>query len=208
MSRRELGWSIAFCLADGLNAQTGDEEKRLRLHGEVFRLLGVKPGDTVADVGAGDEGMWSILLSQKVGKAGLVFGEDIDLRAIEKLQKVISAKSITNVKLIVGTQSDPRLPPGQTDSIIVSMTYHEFTDHPEMLSNLRAALKPRGRLVIFESIAANRRNEPRAVQTKNHEISPRIVEAELRKAGFTIVETVDPLWPDSEMSRYLVAASK
>ena len=208
MNRKQFAWSIAFGLTCRLVAQTGDEEKRLRLHGEVFRLLGVKPGDSVGDIGAGDEGMWSILLSQKVGKAGLVFAEDIDLSAIEKLQKVISAKSITNVKLIVGTQSDPRLPPGQADSIIVSMTYHEFADHPEMLSNLRAALKPGGRLVIFESIGAKRRSEPRAVQTKNHEISPRIMEAELSKAGFTIVETVDPLWPDAELSRYLVAASK
>ena len=95
MNRKQFAWSIAFGLTCRLVAQTGDEEKRLRLHGEVFRLLGVKPGDSVGDIGAGDEGMWSILLSQKVGKAGLVFAEDIDLSAIEKLQKVISAGCTT-----------------------------------------------------------------------------------------------------------------
>ena len=208
MSKQLLVWAIAFGLAGALVAQEGDDVKLLRLRGEVFRLLELKPGNTVADIGAGEEGMWSIPLSQHVGNAGAVLAEDIDLRAIEKLRKLISDRSIDNVQVITGSQSDPHLPTGQLDSILVALTYHEFTEHVAMLSKLHKALKPGGRLVIFESIAAKRRKGLRTVQTKEHEISPEFVEAELREAGFTILERVDPLWPDQEAARYLIGAQK
>jgi ubiquinone/menaquinone biosynthesis C-methylase UbiE len=200
--------AVLAMTAGTLFAQAGHEEKRVRLHGEVFRLLDLKPGHTVADIGAGAEGLWSIPLSQKVADGGTVLAEDIDQQAVEKLRKLVSEKSIKNIKVLLGDQSDPKLPASQVDAILIAMTYHEFGDVVEMLSKLRAALKPGGRLVIFESVSAKLRKQSRTAQTKEHEISPDRVGAELRAAGFAILETVDPLWPDPETSRYLVAARR
>ncbi|MBL8178817.1 MAG: class I SAM-dependent methyltransferase [Bryobacterales bacterium] len=124
------------------------------------------------------------------------------------MRKLVAAKAIKNIKVLLGDQSDPKLPASQVDAILIALTYHEFGDVVEMLSKLRAALKPRGRLLIFESISAKLRKHSQMAQAKEHEISLDRVEAELRAAGFTILETVDPLWPDTETSRYLIAARR
>jgi hypothetical protein len=60
------------------------------------------------------------------------------------------ARRVENIDLVLGTVTDPKLPPQGVDLILLVDVYHEF-DHPyEMTEAMVKALKPGGRLVLVE----------------------------------------------------------
>lgn len=158
---------------------------------KVLEALGAVPGATVADVGAGD-GFFTVRLARAVGPKGRVHAVDISASALEKLRKRVAAENLTNVVITEGSAWDPRLATATLDAALVINSYHEMTEHRAMLTNLRKALKPDGRLVIIEPISAKRRDEPREAQVKNHEIGAEHVQQDAREAGFRVVRLEDP----------------
>ena len=101
------------------------------------------------------------------------------------------------------------LPPGTFDAILVSNTYHEFTQPSAMLKRIREALKPDGTLVVVENCSIAHRIESRAEQTKLHDIAPDILERELSADGFVVKERIDPILTESpDRFRYLFRAEK
>lgn len=116
---------------------------------EVVAALGIKPGATVADVGTG-VGFMLPYLSKAVGERGQVLAEDIQSEFLEIARKKAAEEKLANVKLVLGAETDPKLPPGAVDLELVLDTYHHF-DYPEkMLAALGAALRDGGRLAIVE----------------------------------------------------------
>jgi hypothetical protein len=82
-----------------------------------------------------------------------------------------------------------------------------MTEHEAMLSHIRQALKPGGRLVIVEAITVKLRKATRIEQTVKHAFSPELLDTELRAAGFEIVSKIEPLMIDGSDIRYLIAAT-
>jgi tRNA A58 N-methylase Trm61 len=116
--------------------------------GEVVAALGIKPGATVADVGTG-VGFMLPYLSKAVGGAGLVLAEDIQSDFLEIARKKAADEQLGNVKLVLGAETDPKLP-GAVDVELLLDVYHHF-DYPEkMLGALAAALRSDGRMAIVE----------------------------------------------------------
>jgi predicted methyltransferase len=116
---------------------------------ELVAALGIAPGATVADVGTG-VGFMLPYLSKAVGPSGLVMGEDIQNDFLEIARKKVADEKLANVKLALGAETDPKLPPGAVDVELVLDVYHHF-DYPEkMLAALRAALRSDGRMAIVE----------------------------------------------------------
>lgn len=150
----------------------------------------VRPGATVADVGAGD-GFFTSRLARAVGPDGRVFAVDIDDKALERLRKRLDDEGIRNVTVIKGAVDDPKLPAGVLDSALIINAYHEIDRHESVLAALRRALKPEGRLVIVEPVRDSRRGRPRADQVRDHEIEPELVLRDARAAGFHIVGLQD-----------------
>jgi predicted methyltransferase len=99
---------------------------------------------------------------------------------------------ITNVEVILGDTTDPKLPPGQIDAVLIRNAYHEMPEYRSILAALAKSLKAGGVLVVIEAIREKNRALSRAEQIKEHEIAPDIVASELREAGFEIVEQQDP----------------
>ena len=133
-------------VAKGLGDPARDEKQK---PGELIRAMGLQAGMSVADVGTG-VGYMLPFLSKRVGDTGKVYAEDIfdDFLAAAK-QRVESAK-LANVTFIKGTETDPMLPEGALDIVMVLDVYHHF-DYPEkMLAAIFKALKPDGRLVVVE----------------------------------------------------------
>ena len=171
--------------ADGHDHATGDRIARLTA------ALDIRPGSTVADVGAGG-GDYTVKLAREVGQEGRVYAVDVSTTALTRLRARISSEKLENVQVIEGAIDDPRLPAGGLDAALIVNAYHEMTEHATMLRRLREALRPSGRLVILEPIAQSARERSRDQQIRDHQIAPEIVLREVRAAGFDIVTLEDP----------------
>jgi ubiquinone/menaquinone biosynthesis C-methylase UbiE len=152
----------------------------------VVRLLDPQPGWRIADIGAG-RGDFSFPIARLVGSTGRVYAVDIDEKsAIRPLRERVDREHAENVEVILSKPDDPMLPAGELDAVLIVNAYHEIVPYEAMLGQVRAALKPSGRLLIVDNMPGRTRGQPRETQIKNHMIAPELVEAELRKAGFEI----------------------
>lgn len=134
--------SVARTLADPAR----DEKQRPR---DIVAAMGLKPGDSVADVGTGI-GFMLPYLSQAVGSTGQVYGEDIASDFLDKARMKARTQSLTNVKFILGTDRDPKLPADTLSGVLVLDVYHHFDYPNEMLGHIRDSLLSDGRLVIVD----------------------------------------------------------
>jgi len=158
---------------------------------EVLKAMVAKPGAVVADIGAGG-GFFTARLSRAVGKTGRVYAVDVSARALMNLKQRVAEEQLSNVEVIEGAADDPKLPAGALDAVLIVNAYHEMNEHHAMLTKIKAALKPDGRLVILEPIAPARRDSARADQTRTHEIAVDYVQKEAREAGFRVITLQDP----------------
>ncbi len=121
-----LLWAGALPCLVPAQATTPEEKKlieAIRLP-DILRAMAVKPGDTVADVGAGD-GIYTIPLARAVGAAGRVYAVDIDEeRALKPLRRRVGRSKLSNVNVVHGADDDPKLPSRSFDAIMLIDTYH------------------------------------------------------------------------------------
>jgi ubiquinone/menaquinone biosynthesis C-methylase UbiE len=116
---------------------------------KLIEALAVKPGDVIADVGAGS-GYHSFLLSPVVGEKGKILAVDIQPEMLKLIKDKAKKNKVTNIEPVKGTEKDPKLPAGEVDLILMVDVYHEFSYPFEMTEKLVASLKPGGRLVFVE----------------------------------------------------------
>jgi len=115
----------------------------------VMDEIGVKPGMTVADVGAG-EGWFTFYLAERVGSSGRVIAEDIDARALKAVHERCARERVSNVSVLVGGMEDPKLPAGAVDLTLMVNVLSALGNAKTFLGNLAKGLKPDGRLVIID----------------------------------------------------------
>lgn len=125
--------------------QREDEEQP----GQLVERLRIKPGDVVADIGAGT-GYFTRRLARKVGPTGKVFAVDVQPEMIDLLRTSLAALRITNVFPVLGTVRSPRLPASSVDLVLMVDVYHEFDFPYEMMAGICRALKPNGRVAFVE----------------------------------------------------------
>ena len=153
---------------------------------ELIRLMKVTTGSDVADVGC-HEGYMTFKLAQVVGVGGSVYAVDVEPGRLEKVRKRAGESKLTQIKVIKGEYDNPRLPREALDAVIILDTYHEMDQHELVLQHINEALKPGGRLLICEPIAAERRDLSRREQERKHELAMSYALADLKKAGFKIL---------------------
>lgn len=158
---------------------------------EIIQALGIRDGSSVADVGAGG-GFFTVRLAREVGSAGHVYAVDITSDNVRKLRDRAKQEGLSQVEVIHGEADDPRLAQRSLDAALIINAYHEMRSHQAVLRVVRRALKPGARLVIVEPIVESRRDDSRERQERSHEVGPRFVEADLRAAGFEVIELRDP----------------
>lgn len=143
---REIAHYMSHQGAPWLERPEREEEERPSM---LVKALGLKPGETVADVGAGS-GYLSWRLAREVGPKGRVYATDIQPEMLVLLRNAMVGRGITNVVPVLGSRTNSGLLPKSVDLIVMVDVYHEF-DHPfEMAGNLVRSLKPGGRLVFVE----------------------------------------------------------
>ncbi|MDX9975647.1 MAG: class I SAM-dependent methyltransferase [FCB group bacterium] len=172
--------------ADWLERPTRAQEDKPE---EVLRAMKLKDGDLVADVGCGT-GFYARRIAKAVGAAGKVYAVEIQPEMLDILRDRCAREEITNVVPILGTEDDPKLPPGKMDWILLVDVYHEFQDPEGMLKKLRESLAPGGKIALVEYRAEG--------DTANHikpehRMSVEQVIAEWLPAGFKLVERLETL---------------
>ena len=111
--------------------------------------LGIGPGMTVADIGAGS-GYYTVRLAGRVGLQGRVLAQDVMPDYLVRLRTRIQQERLSNVSIGLGEPGDPRLPPRSTDVALLIHMYHEIDQPFALLANLVPALRPGGRLGIVD----------------------------------------------------------
>jgi SAM-dependent methyltransferase len=139
----------------------------------VARLLGIKPGMTVGDIGAGN-GYYTLRLSPLVSASGTVIAQDVKRSYLAELARRLDRRKLTNVSLALGEPHDPRLPPISLDVAILGHVYHEIAHPYAFLYNLAPALKPGARVGIVDI------NKP----VGEHGIPPARLSCELAAVGY------------------------
>ena len=182
---REIAHVMGHQAADWLERPEREKEERADL---LVPALKLKPGDAVADIGCGS-GYYTRRLAKAVGTNGTVFAVDIQPEMLDLLTNRLAAEKIFNVKPVLGTITDPKLPPASADLILMVDVYHEF-DHPfEMVEAMCRALKPGGRMVFIEF----RKEDPNVPIKEVHKMSEAQVRKEMSVHPLEWVETVGVL---------------
>lgn len=114
----------------------------------IMDLLQIAEGDIVADLGAGG-GWFTVRLARRVGPDGRVYAEDIQPLMIEAIERRVQREGLTNVRAVLGTADNPRLPE-PVDIVLIVDAYHEIEDPVALLRNVREGLKPQGRIGVVE----------------------------------------------------------
>ena len=158
---REIAQVMSFHGAPWLERAERMAEERPDL---VLAALDLKPGMTVADIGAGS-GYYSWRIAERVGPGGTVYAVDIQPEMVRILERQMVERGVGNVKAILGTPADPRLPAGSVDLALMVDVYHEFEYPYEMLASIVRALKPGGRVVFVEYRGGDARVPIKALHT-------------------------------------------
>jgi predicted methyltransferase len=167
-------------LPRGPDASEWEKRDAWQRPAEVMDALGIRAGQTVADVGAGG-GYFTFHLALRVGPTGKVYAEDISDDQLQKIRQQVAREGLTQVETLLGTESDPKLPPGALDAILVVLAYHEMRDYDAMLGALNRALKPGGLLAIIDDEADP--SEARSVSASRHKIAKPFVLEDAARNG-------------------------
>jgi ubiquinone/menaquinone biosynthesis C-methylase UbiE len=144
-------------------------------------LLGIKPGQRVADIGAG-LGYYAVRVARRLGPGATIYATDVQPEYLDRLRGRLARDRITAVQVILGLPRDPRLPADSVDVAILSHMYHEIENPYEFLYRLRPALSPGARVGIID------KDQP----TERHGTPPALLRCELaavgyRQLGFTLL---------------------
>ena len=116
---------------------------------EVVRALGLAPGQTACDIGAGP-GYFTLRLAAAVGPRGRVYAVDVEAQILAALQQRLSQSGARNVTPVLSVADDPLLPEASCDVVLVVDTYHHFPDPPAYLKRLAGLLRSGGRVVNID----------------------------------------------------------
>jgi protein-L-isoaspartate O-methyltransferase len=154
-------------------------DERLQIN-RVMEILGVAPGEVVADIGAGS-GWFTVRVAKRVTETGRVYAVDINPEAIRYINQRIQKEDLHNVKTILSKADDPLLPANKIDSVLLLKTYHEVEKPVTLLRNLRPSLRTGAKVGVID----------RNGNGENHGVAREVVIREASQAGYTLREQYD-----------------
>lgn len=184
---REIAHVMGYAGAIWLERDTREEEERLTL---MVKSLNLKPGDVVADIGAGS-GVISALMAERVLPDGYIVAVDVQDEMLLRLQENARSKGLTNIVPIKGSQKSASLAPQSVDLAIMVDVYHEFEFPYEMMLEISKAMKVGGRVVLVEY----RMEDPTVPIKLVHKMSQAQAKKEVEQSEFHLkwTETIGAL---------------
>jgi tRNA A58 N-methylase Trm61 len=155
----------------------------------VLQVMDLRNGDWVAEVGSAT-GYFTRRIARRVAPDGVVYAVDIQPEMLELMTRKLEEEGIENVIPVLGEPTDPKLPPEAFDWILLVDTYHEFQQPYEMLSRIREAMAPDGRVALVGYRLEGATAEHIRLEQR---MSVNQILAEWLPAGFDLVERVETL---------------
>jgi predicted methyltransferase len=149
---------------------------------QIMDVLKVADGSTVADIGAG-AGWFTIRLARRVGPNGTVYAQDVQRQMLEAIRRRVNREGLQNVETRLGAGSDPNLPTGALDAVLVVDAYQEVEDRVTFLRNLAGSLRPGGLIGIVNYKPGRGGPGP----PENVRVDKSAVEADAAAAGLRVV---------------------
>ena len=167
---------------------------------QLVNLLELKPGMTVADIGAGF-GAWTVRFARAVGPTGRVYTTDVGAPQLAALRRYVEKEKLTNVIVLEGAETSTNLPFTCCDAILMRDVFHHLTYPEDMILSMAGALKPGGRLAVADFPPRPNTEVPAGVPANRggHGVPQAVVEREVG-AVLTHVRTI-PMWsPGNQQS--------
>jgi cyclopropane fatty-acyl-phospholipid synthase-like methyltransferase len=182
---RRIAQTMHYTGAEWLTRDNREQEERCSL---MLTNLGLKRGMAICDMGCGN-GFYTLQLAKLTGDEGHVYAVDIQPEMLKLLNERADEQGVKNVSPILGTYTEPRLPKGKIDLILLVDVYHEFS-HPEpMLAAMREALSPDGVCALVEF----RAEDPMVPIKPEHKMTKAQIMKEWPANGFKLVREFDGL---------------
>jgi ubiquinone/menaquinone biosynthesis C-methylase UbiE len=185
ISGRRIAAVMSHTAADWLDRPERVQEEQ---PDRALGVLGVRPGQVVADVGAGS-GYYTVRLARRVAPGGTVYATDIQPQMLALLETRLAREKVGGVVPVLATLDDPGLPEGRLDLILMVDVYHELSRPQQTLRQLKLALKPTGRLALIEF----RKEDARVPIRDEHKMSIAEAKLELEAEGYRLVKASDVL---------------
>ena len=182
---RRIAQTMHYTGAEWLTRDNREQEERCSL---MLANLGMKQGMTICDMGCGN-GFYTLQLAKMTGDSGHVYGVDIQREMLKLLNQRADAQGIKNVTPVLGGFTDPRLPKGKIDLILLVDVYHEFSHPEQMLAAMREALTPEGVCVLVEF----RAEDPNVPIKPEHKMTKAQIMKEWPPSGFKLVREFEGL---------------
>ena len=152
---------------------------------EIVAALGLKPGQIVADLGAGT-GYFERHLSRAVAPGGIVLAIDPEPEMVRHLALRAMKEQTPNVVPVLALPDEPFLPPGRVDCVLIADTYHHIDDRLNYFRRMKGAMAPGGRVVIIDF---HKRDLPVGPPLQ-HKLAREFVLDEMKQAGWRL--TAEP----------------
>lgn len=164
-------------------AYSGFRRDRWQHPDRVVAELGLRPGDRVADLGAGG-GYFTIHLARAVAPSGVVYAVDTDPDMLSGLTTQATKTGLANVVAVKAKPEDPGLRE-PVDLAFLANVYHHLPDRPAYFARIAAYLQPSGRIAVIEA-------RPMGLHRLfGHATSRETICSELEAAGYTMVAYLD-----------------
>lgn len=144
----------------------------------VIAALALKPGETVADVGAGT-GYFTIRLARSAARPR-VFASDIEPNMVKHLQHRAMTEKLPNVTAVLASAGSPNLPEA-VDVVLIVDTFHHIPNRVAYFAALKKSLKPGGRIAIIDFRKGSPEGPP-----EHFKFTPDQISGEMGQAGFRL----------------------
>ena len=181
---REIAYVMGY---EGIGWLERSEREKEENVSKLIQNMGIKPNDTIADIGAGSG--YHVFRIAPIANKGMVYAVDIQTEMLMAIENIKETSKIKNIKTILGSEESVYLPENSVDKILMVDVYHEFSFPIEMITSIKSALKPEGELFLIEYRAEDR-NVP---IKKIHKMSEKQAVKEMNAAGFKLKKNINNL---------------
>ena len=182
---RRIAPTMHWSGADWLLRETRESEEHTT---RMVAALDLRAGQVVCDLGCG-VGYVTLPMAKLVAPEGRILAVDVQPEMLAGLEKRAAEAGVTNVERILAGPADPKLAPASCDLVLMLDVYHELGYPEQVLRSVRAALKPRGQVVLIEF----RAEDPEVPIKPEHKMTRAQVERELAANGFRLARAFEEL---------------